>query len=77
MYVRNSKQIINNNNVLKGTKLENRTKILLVEWPNVFKYLRKPASQSPSNTSSCSSLYSNFPATSTGWDESEFLHLGI
>ena len=38
-------------------------KMLLVECPSVFKYFRKPASQSPSKTPSCSALYSAYLPT--------------
>ena len=65
----------------KRTNLENNSKILLVEWPNVFKYLRKPASQSPSNTSCYSSLYSWYLRTtlsirSSFWTYLRFLRGG-
>ena len=44
----------------KSTYRKIYDKMLLVEWPSVFKYFNKPASQSPSNTPSCSALYSAY-----------------
>ena len=66
----------------KRTNLENNSKLPLVDWPNVFKYLRKPASQSPSNTSCYSSLYSWYLRTtlsirSSFWTNLRFLRGGL